>query len=98
MKLVLSPQAALDLEEIGDYIARGSPKRAVLFIEQIEAHFQNILTAPNAYLFRNDLAANIQIAIHQRYLIFFRVIEKQIRIERILYSSRDAQNLLKFDS
>ncbi|MBZ0256689.1 type II toxin-antitoxin system RelE/ParE family toxin, partial [bacterium] len=65
MKLVLSPQAALDLEEIGDYIARDSPKRAVLFIEQIEAHCQSILTAPNAYPFRSDLAADVQIAVHQ---------------------------------
>jgi plasmid stabilization system protein ParE len=34
MTLVFSPKAAEDLEEIGDYIARDNPQRAVSFIEE----------------------------------------------------------------
>lgn len=37
MKLVFSPKAAEDLEEIGDYIARDNPQRALSFVAEIEA-------------------------------------------------------------
>jgi toxin ParE1/3/4 len=38
MRLVFSPRAALDLEEIGDYIARDNPRRAISFLGELEAH------------------------------------------------------------
>lgn len=37
MRCVFSPMADLDLEEIGDYIARDNLKRALSFIEEIRA-------------------------------------------------------------
>lgn len=35
MQCVFSPLAEFDLEEIGDYIARDNPSRAVTFIREI---------------------------------------------------------------
>jgi plasmid stabilization system protein ParE len=37
MDVSLSPRAVLDLEEIGDYIARDNPIRAVAFVEELRA-------------------------------------------------------------
>ena len=37
MRCRFSPLAELDLEEIGDYIARDNPPRALSFIEEIRA-------------------------------------------------------------
>jgi toxin ParE1/3/4 len=42
MRAHLTPQAEIDLEEIGDYIALDNPKRAVSFIREIRQHCEKI--------------------------------------------------------
>jgi toxin ParE1/3/4 len=42
MRAHLTPQAEIDLEEIGDYIALDNPKRAVSFIREIRQHCERI--------------------------------------------------------
>ncbi len=43
MQCVFSPLAELDLEEIGDYIARDNPSRAVSFIREIREQCAKIV-------------------------------------------------------
>ncbi len=93
MKLVFSPKAAADIEEIGDYIARDNPERALSFVTELEAHCQKILTAPEAFPSRDELLPGARMASHRRYLIFFRVHGKTVRIERIVHGARDLRNL-----
>ena len=38
MKLVLTEEARADLVRIADWIARDSPRRAVTFVDEVEAH------------------------------------------------------------
>ena len=45
MRAYLTPQAEIDLEEIGDYIALDNPKRAVSFIREIRQHCEKITDA-----------------------------------------------------
>jgi len=49
VRVVLSNQAEVDLEEIGDYIAADNPVRAVSFVREVRDHFQQIAKAPLAY-------------------------------------------------
>jgi len=42
-RLVLSPRAQLDLEEIGDYIARDNPARALSFLDELKAHCERVV-------------------------------------------------------
>lgn len=88
MKLTFSPKAALDLEEIEDYIARDNPKRALSFLAEIEAHCHRIATMPNAFPSRDDLAPGLHMAVHRNHLILFRVQEHEVRIERIVHGAR----------
>jgi toxin ParE1/3/4 len=88
MRLSFSPKAALDLEEIGDYISRDNPTRALSFIDEIESHCQRIVETPAAFPFRNDLAPGVQMTVHGRYLILFRALPDTIRIERIVHGAR----------
>jgi toxin ParE1/3/4 len=76
------------LEEIGDYIARDNPVRAVSFIEDLRDHCARIVLAPAAYPKREDVAPGIRMAVHGRYLIYFRASLAGIRIERILHGAR----------
>jgi len=42
MQLLITPLAAFDLEEIGDYIAQDNPVRAGTFVTELRAHCEKI--------------------------------------------------------
>jgi toxin ParE1/3/4 len=50
MQLLITPLAACDLEEIGDYIARDNPIRAVTFVAELRAHCEKICLNPSGGL------------------------------------------------
>jgi toxin ParE1/3/4 len=92
VKLTISPRATLDLEEIGDYIARDNPSRAISFLRELEQQSQRITKRPTAFPVRDDLAAGIRMAVHGKYLIFFRVTDKTVRVERVIHGARNLRN------
>ena len=90
MKTVrLSPRAEADLEEIGDYIARDNPARAATFVLELENACARIADNPNAYALRNDLAEGLRMAVYRPYLILFRILASEIRVERVVHGSRN---------
>jgi plasmid stabilization system protein ParE len=48
MRAHFTPQAEIDLEEVGDYIALDNPRRAVSFIREIRQHCEKIADGQNA--------------------------------------------------
>ena len=94
MRLSFSPKAALDLEEIGDYIARDNPLRALSFIAELEAQCRRVAEMPAAFPKREDIAPGLQMAVHGNYLILFRVQSDSVRIERIVHGARRLSGLL----
>ena len=46
MQLLITPLAAYDLEEIGDYIAQDNPVRAGSFVAELRAHCEKICLTP----------------------------------------------------
>jgi toxin ParE1/3/4 len=97
VKLAFSPRAAVDLEEIGDYIALENPSRAVSFIREIEQHCRKIAKRPAAFPVREDLAAGIRMAVHGNYLIFFRRLDKTVRVERVIHGARKLSSAAGLD-
>ncbi|MGD9616388.1 MAG: type II toxin-antitoxin system RelE/ParE family toxin [Alphaproteobacteria bacterium] len=87
-RLVFSPRAEADLEEIGDYIARDNPARALTFLDELREHCSAIVNAPRMYALRAELGTGIRIAVHGRYLILFRADDETGRIERIVHGVR----------
>jgi toxin ParE1/3/4 len=87
-------QSSAGLEEISDYIARDNPKRAFSFILEIEAHCREIAKLPEVFIFREELAPLLQMAIHGNYLILFRVQDESVRIERIVHGARKLSELI----
>jgi toxin ParE1/3/4 len=49
VKLVFTITARSDLQEIGDWIARDDPRRALAFVAEIEARCEQIATSPRAF-------------------------------------------------
>jgi toxin ParE1/3/4 len=66
-----TPQAEIDLQEIGDYIALDDPGRAVSFIREIRQHCEKIADRPYHYVACPDLGDTIRICVHGNYLIVF---------------------------
>ncbi|HKW83951.1 MAG TPA: type II toxin-antitoxin system RelE/ParE family toxin [Burkholderiaceae bacterium] len=89
MKVTFSPEARDDLIEIGAYIAQDNPARALGFVDELEAACDRLGQAAGIGTARPELGKDIRMWPHGRYLVFYQEQEKQIRIERILHSSRD---------
>ncbi|HIE6127822.1 TPA: type II toxin-antitoxin system RelE/ParE family toxin [Proteus mirabilis] len=89
MKLGISPLAEQDLESIGDWIAKDNPIRALSFIEELYQKCLLIAESPTFYAERPEILPGLRSCTYGRYLLFFRVLEAEVRIERILHGSRD---------
>lgn len=89
MQCHFSPSAEQDLEEIGDYIARDNPRRALGFIAEIRDRCFLIMQMPYGSPLRESLGAGVRVVPFGRYIIFYTVHEDadKIRIERILHAA-----------
>ena len=89
MRLALSPRAALDLEEIGEYIARDNPLRAKTFVREIRNQCRKAAKLPRSFPAREDIRPGVRMALHGRYVILFRIVAKRVRVERIVHGARN---------
>jgi len=89
MRLELSRFVEGDLDEIAGYIAQGNPRRAVTFVQEIGAKFQEIRRNPLIYQLRPDIGDEARVAVVGNYAILFRVVGEAVRIERVTYGGRD---------
>jgi toxin ParE1/3/4 len=93
--VVFSPKSRQDLLEIGDYIARDSRANARRFVAKLEDQCRRIGRAPMGYASREDLAPGLRMAALDRYVIFFRVLDGVVRIERVLHGARNLPVVLE---
>jgi toxin ParE1/3/4 len=87
--VTFSPKSRQDLIDIGDYIARDSRANARRFVARLFEQCRRIDRAPLSYVSREDLAPGLRMAASGRYVIFFRVLDGAVRIERVLHGARD---------
>lgn len=94
-RLLISPRAAADLEEIAAYIARDNPARAASFVAELYARCQAIVAAPEACPARPSIGGGVRMAVHRRFLVFYRDLptEAAVRIERVLHGARDQHRI-----
>lgn len=97
-KVTFSPKSRQDLLDIGDYIAKDSRANARRFVAKLIEQCQRIGNAPLGYVGREDLAAGLRMAALGRYVIFFRVLDGVVRIERVLHGARNLPAVLAPDS
>ncbi|MBC8242204.1 MAG: type II toxin-antitoxin system RelE/ParE family toxin [Alphaproteobacteria bacterium] len=81
--------AEADLGDIAYFIARDNPERAVTFVDEIIAHCHRIAALPALGRDRVELGRDIRSMPHDRYIIFYRIVEAGIEIVRVLHSARD---------
>jgi toxin ParE1/3/4 len=87
--VTFSPKSRQDLIDIGDYVARDSRANARRFVARLQDRCRQIGAAPLSYPSREDLAPGLRMAPLDRYVIFFRMLEDKVRIERVLHGARN---------
>lgn len=63
--------------------------RAVSFTEELYQQCLLIAECPIIYKERPELGQSVRTCAYGRYLIVFRVLDTEVRIERLLHGSRD---------
>ena len=97
MKVVITDPAEVDLESIGDWIARDNPARAATFIKELREACFDIGPRPRAHAFVSHRRADgIRRRIYGSYLIFYRV-TTLVEILHMLHGARDYENGLYSD-
>jgi plasmid stabilization system protein ParE len=89
VRVALSPFVESDLEEIADWIADDNPRRAVTFIHEIREAFDRIGRDPLHYQLRPDVGHEARLAVVGNYAILFRIDDRSVRIERVVFGGRD---------
>ena len=93
--VTFSPKSRQDLLDIGDYIAKDSRANARRFVGKLVEQCKRIGNAPLGYAGREDLAPGLRMAALGRYVVFFRMIDGAVRIERVLHGSRNLPAVLE---
>lgn len=88
-KVTFSPKSRQDLLDIGDYIAKDSRANARRFVTKLIDQCQRIGRSPLGYVGREDLAPGLRMAALGYYVIFFRMHDGVVRIERVLHGARN---------
>ena len=95
MKVLFAPAAALELQKIGEYIAKGNPVRATTFIDELVDRCYTLTESPRRYpLVPRYEHWGFRRCVHGNYLIFYRVREEAIDIVHVLHSASDYESLL----
>lgn len=89
MRLEVSRFVEADLDDITAYIFQDNPRRAITFIDDIRAKFNDIHRNPLIYRLRIEVGDDARIATVGNYAILFRVLGDVVRIERVTYGGRD---------
>jgi toxin ParE1/3/4 len=91
----LSQQADKDLQEIYDYTAaKFGADQAIKYLVGLEDLFHLLCTHPHTGRMRNEIRKGVRSNSYVSHVVFYRVVEKHIRIVRILHASRDIPKFL----
>ena len=95
MKVVLSDAAEVDLEAIGDGIARDNPLRALTFVRELRGVALRLGDLPSVFpLVPRYEHRGIRLRVSGNYLIFYRVEADRVVIVRVLHGARNYEGLL----
>jgi toxin ParE1/3/4 len=88
-RLLYSDFATDDLKGILDYVARDKPIAARAFVDAIIETCHQLAANPEMGMRREDLAPALRMFTHQGYGIYYRNLDTEVTIERVLHPSLD---------
>ncbi len=94
MRVELSEYVEGDIQQIADYIAQDSVESALRLVNEIHDTIRRIGRNPLHYQVRIEIGQDARLAVVGRYVILFRILERRVRIERVVFGGRDLPGLL----
>ena len=96
LNIEYSKNAELDLEDVADFIAKDSTKRALAYLDKIQSTIELISKNPSLGITckSKNIKLECRILIFDEYLIFYQVTEVSIFIIRILHGSVNYKKIL----
>jgi toxin ParE1/3/4 len=95
MRVAFTLAARRDLLQISDFIAEDNLQRAIRVVDELEQHCFKIGSRPHAYpVIAHADDRDIRRTVHGRYLIFYDIVSRTVRILRIIHGARDWERLL----
>lgn len=88
MRFRFTVAAERDIEEIGDYIARDNPARAVTFIDSLTEKCHRLTEQPAAAPLRHEFGDGIRMIPFGRYLVFYSFDADELKIIRVIHGAR----------
>jgi toxin ParE1/3/4 len=95
MRFRFSRRAQADIEEIGDYIARDNPLRAVSFTEELREYCKKLAGFPGMGTSHPELGSGIHMTVFGRYLIFYDAHDDRVEIKRVLHHGRNIRKIMQ---
>jgi toxin ParE1/3/4 len=93
--VIITDEAEVDLEEIGDYIARDSSRRAVSFVNELVDRCELLASMRNSFpLVSGHEHTGVRRRPYGEYLIFYRFDEAGVKVLRILNGARDHESIV----
>ena len=95
MKVVLTPSAQADLEDIADYIATDSPRRALSSVRELRTATDALGEFPETWpLVPRYEVYGVRRRPHGNYLIFYEIIRDTVFVTHILHGAQDYEAIL----
>lgn len=94
MNFAFTPDAQVDLLDIGETIARDNPKRAASYIDELLGRTARIAEQPELYRLRPEWGSDVRSARFGSYLILFEMSEEGVTILRYLHGRRDIGSIM----
>jgi plasmid stabilization system protein ParE len=92
-KVIVSPLAQADIDEIWDYIARDSLVNEDRVVDRIEQRFGLLAANPRLGVARDDLRRGLRRFRHARYMIYYRFIPGGIEVVRVVHGEHGNRSL-----
>jgi toxin ParE1/3/4 len=92
-RIQFTPEAARDLNEIWDYIARDNVDAASRFTATIEETCRLLAASPEMGRRRPELARDLRSFPVGSYVVFYRPVGRGVEIVRVLSAARDIPSL-----
>ncbi|MCM0000986.1 MAG: type II toxin-antitoxin system RelE/ParE family toxin [Erythrobacter sp.] len=94
MNFDFTPDAQVDLLDIGETIARDNPERAASYVAELLDRTAQIACQPTLYRLRPEWGTAVRSARFGSYLILFEMSEEGVTILRYLHGRRDIGTLM----